>query len=333
MEYGKLLHTAGGLFQAKLLKRKKPLVVGWAITDQCNRKCAYCAVWKRPHRDLETSEVLRVVDQLAQAGTLRVSFTGGEPLLREDMGDIIRYVHDKGIETKMNSNGTLVTEKVRDLDRLDMLTLSLEGPAEIHDAIRGRGSFADVRQALGVAREHGIHTGLATVLTSMNLDAVDEILDIAREGAVRVMFQPATPLQLGGNAVNDLSPPVEPYRRAVDRLIARKKSGDQHIANSIAGLQHLRKWPDPTPMACACGWISCRIEPDGRVLYCSRETLPEFPQNCVRVPFGQAFKNLTPMVCHDCWCAARVELNLAFSLNRSAIKNQIKAGGGSCRSH
>ncbi len=324
MKFGKLIQAGGGLLGAKLLKRKKPLIVGWSVTERCNRKCAYCSIWRRPDNDLSTPAVFSIVDTLAEAGTLRISFTGGEPLLRPDMGDIIRYVHEKGIETKMNSNGSLIKEKINDLDCLDMLTLSLEGPEAIHDAIRGRGSFAEVRQALRVARENGIKTGLATVLTSTNLESIDYILETARETSSRVVFQPATPLKLGGRTTNDLAPPVEPYRRVILRLIERKKAGDNTIGNSVTGLRHLYQWPEPTSMTCASGWISCRIEADGSVLYCSRESLSFSPGNCSRGPFQEAFGRLQPVVCNDCWCAARAELNLAFSLAPAALMNQFK---------
>ncbi len=325
MKQGKIIRAAGGLLQARLLKRKKPLVVGWAITDQCNRKCAYCSIWRRPGRDLPTPAVFRIADALAESGALRISFTGGEPLLREDVGEIIQYVHEKGIETRLNSNGSLVKDRISDLRHLDTLNLSLEGPADVHDAIRGRGSFNEVREALRAARDHGIKTSIATVLTATNLDAVDYLLDTAAQEGCRVMFQPATPVRLGGDGPNELTPAVEAYRDAITRLIEKKKAGDKTIANSLPGLAHLRHWPDPARMVCASGWISCRIEPDGNVLYCSRECLPVSPKNCVDASFKEAFDNLGPMVCNDCWCAARVELNLAFSLRPSTITNHIKA--------
>src|SRR6056297_1427737 len=223
MKQGRIVRAAGKFLKAKMIKRKKPLIVGWAITDQCNRKCTYCSIWKRPNRDLSTSQVFGIIDALAESGTMRISFTGGEPLLRKDMADIICYVHEKGIETKLNSNGSLVKEKIGALGNLDMLTLSLEGPQEIHDAIRGRGSFAEVREAMRVAKDHGIKTSLATVLTSTNLDAVDYILDTAGKQECRVMFQPATPLRLGGESLNDLVSPVKPYRETINRLIDKKK--------------------------------------------------------------------------------------------------------------
>jgi len=327
MKQGKIIQAAVGFLKAKLLKQKTPLIVGWAITDQCNRQCAYCSIWQRPNRDLSTPVVFNIVDQLAESGAMRISFTGGEPLLRDDMGDIISYVHEKGIETRLNSNGSLVREKAGFLRDLDMLTLSLEGPEAIHDAIRGRGSFREVREALRAAHEHGINTSLATVLTSVNLDAVDYILETAGHEKCRVTFQPATPMRLGGRTPNDLTPPVEAYREVIKRLIDRKKAGDKIIGNSVAGLQHLGKWPDPARMTCASGWISCRIEPDGNVLYCSRESIPFSAKNCAKVSFKEAFDNLRPLVCNDCWCAARVELNLAFSFSLPTIMNQLRGQG------
>jgi len=320
----KMMPAAAGILAAKLLRRKKPLIVGWAITDQCNRRCAYCSIWRRPNRDLPTPAVFGIIDALADAGTLRISFTGGEPLLRPDMPDIIRYVYAKGMETKLNSNGSLVKEKIDALPDLDMLTLSLEGPQKVHDAIRGPGSFDEVREALTAARARGIKTSLATVLTAINLETVDYILETAASEDCRVLFQPATTLRLGGQTANDLTPPVAAYREVIEKLIRRKKAGDRTIGNSVPGLKHLLRWPDPTRMRCASGWISCRIEPDGNVLYCSRESAGVAPKNCLTVPFQEAFDNLRPMTCVDCWCAGRVELNLAFSLNLPTMMNQLK---------
>ncbi|MEW6076599.1 MAG: radical SAM protein [Thermodesulfobacteriota bacterium] len=324
MKRNKMIQAAAAVAQAKLLKRNRPLVVGWAITHQCNRKCAYCAIWQRPRQDLPTATVFRIVDELAASGTLRISFTGGEPLLREDMGDIIRYVREKGIETRLNSNGSLVKEKIDNLRGLDMLLLSLEGPEAIHDAIRGPGSFQEVREAMRAARGQGVPVGLATVLASTNLDAVEFVLDGARDAGCRVMFQPATRLRLGGRAPNELAPPVGPYREVITGLIARKNAGDPAIANSLTGLRHLIRWPDPVRMACASGRISCRIEPDGQVLHCSRGAAGATPGNCAEASFREAFERLGPMACDDCWCAGRVELNLAFSFSVPTILNQLK---------
>jgi MoaA/NifB/PqqE/SkfB family radical SAM enzyme len=320
-----ILYTASTFLKSKILKRKTPLAVGWAITDKCNLKCPYCSIWQRQSRDLPTHRVFEIIDSLAEMGTVRISFTGGEPLLRPDIGEIIDYAHDKGIETKLNSNGVLVKKKIGALKNLDMLNFSLEGPEEIHDIIRGKGSFKKVIEAVQTVKTHGIKFDFATVLTRINLDAVDFILDTARKENSKVTFQPATQLTLGGEEPNELSPPENEYREAVNKLIRKKKNGDSAVGNSVCGLNHLFKWPHPETMKCASGWVSCRIEPDGSVMYCSRESRLFSPKNCLDVGFGEAFDHLRPISCEDCWCAARVELNLAFSFKLSVMLNQIKS--------
>ncbi len=325
MNIKKIFSIGLGFLKAKLLKKKAPLAVGWAITDKCNRKCPYCAIWKRENRDLSTEQVFEIIDALAEMGTIRISFTGGEPLLREDIGKIINHVHEKKIETKLNSNGALVKKRINELGNLDMMNLSLEGPEEIHDMIRGKGSFKEVIEAAEILKQNRININFATVMTSTNLDSIDDILDIAVQFNSRVMFQPATPLTLGGTEPNLLTPPEDKYGEAVQKLIQMKKDGNTSIGNSVDGLKHLAKWPHPEKIECASGWISCRIEPDGKVLYCSREEMPFTPKSCVDEGCRAAFSQLLPVSCDDCWCAARVELNLTFSGKLSVMFSQLKS--------
>ena len=254
MKPGKIIQTANAFLKAKLLNKKAPLVVGWAITDKCNRKCACCDIWQGPVRDLPTTRVFEIVDTLARMGALRISFTGGEPLLRKDMGKIIDYVHEKGIETKLNTNGALVKRKIKQLKNLDMMNLSLEGPEEIHDAIRGKGSFNEVMEAVRTAKAHNIKFNFASVLTRINLDAVDYILDKARQKNCKVVFQPATRITLGSQRPNNLVSRENEYREVIKKLIKIKKSGDKAIGNSVQGLAHLSKWPRPENIKCASGW-------------------------------------------------------------------------------
>lgn len=318
-----LLQAAGGVLKARLLKQKAPLIVGWAITDHCNRKCSYCDIWQRPPRDLPTDQVLSIINALVERGAISISFTGGEPLLRKDMGTIIDYVHEQGVGVKINTNGTLVKQRIRELKNLHAMNLSLEGPAEIHDAIRGPGSYQEVMEAIGAAQSQGITAGLATVLTRINLGAIDHILDVARQKNCQIVFQPATTMTLGGWRQNDLTPPVASYREAVQKLIDKKRQGDNAIGNSLSGLKHLYQWPDPVKMRCASGWVSCRIEPDGTMMYCSRGPRLEGLQSCTEIGVRAAFDKLGPITCQDCWCAGRVELNLAFSGKPAVIKNHL----------
>ncbi len=325
MNAGKMLKTALGLLKCKFLNKKVPLVVGWAITDRCNRKCAYCDIWRRPPRDMSTADVLSVVDELAEAGTLAISFTGGEPLMREDMGKIIDYVHARGVETKINSNGSLVKNRIEDLKHLDRLHLSLEGPPEIHDAIRGEGAYKEIEEAVEAAASNGIKINFATVLTKTNLASVDFLVKQARQNHCQVIFQPATQKRLGGDDPNELVPEKRAYQAVIEDLMHRKKKGETAIGNSMACLRHLYCWPDAKRIRCASGRISCRIEPEGSVLYCSREEFSFSPKNCRTAPFEEAFKHLQPVNCRHCWCAGRIELSLAADLKPGVLFEQMRS--------
>lgn len=322
----RLSSLATAFIKAKVMGKKVPLAVGWALTYRCNRSCAYCGLWKKQIEELSTQEVLRTIDALKGLGCAFISFTGGEPLLRDDIGYILDYLRQKDISSKLNSNGCLVPEKMRDLKNLGSLMLSLDGPREIHDLIRHKGSFEEVMAAARIARANGMKLDFATVLTKNNLEELDFILEKAKEFNSTVSFQPATGLVLGEGCANPFTPPTNAYRQAITGLIRRKKAGSRNIGNSLSALRHLYYWPGKRNIRCAAGFISCRIEPNGDVLYCSREPHNFAPGNCLREGLKNAFLGLRPVSCDQCWCSGRVELNRVFSLDWSALAEYLKKG-------
>ena len=319
----KMFPAAAAFIKAKCARIGTPLVVGWAITNRCNRKCVYCALWNNDEDELSTAQVFGVVDELYGMGARMISFTGGEPLIREDMGRIIEKVSNRGIGVKLNSNGALVKERIKELKGLDLLTLSLDGPEAVHDAIRGKGSYREVMEAASIARENNIRVRFAVVLTKLNLGAVDFILDAAARIGGAAIFQPASLTLLGSDSPDPVAAPVDGYRAAIKGLIDKKSKGARNIASSVAALKHLYNWPAPVPIRCAGGAISCRIEPNGDVVYCSRTEMHFKPMNCVRDGFREAFRSLKPVTCDKCWCAARVDLNLIFKGDLQAVINQL----------
>src|SRR3989339_1445427 len=88
---------------AKLFNKRVPLAVSWALTYRCNHKCSYCGLWKKETQELTAGQIFAVIDELALAGTQYIGFTGGEPLIREDIGEIIKYALSKNIKVRVNS--------------------------------------------------------------------------------------------------------------------------------------------------------------------------------------------------------------------------------------
>ena len=88
-----------------------------------------------------------IIDKLYLLGLARINFTGGEPLIRKEIGEWIDYAKTKNIKVAMNSNGHFVPDCIDRIKNLELLNLSLEGPECIHDTIRQKGSYQKVIEA------------------------------------------------------------------------------------------------------------------------------------------------------------------------------------------
>ncbi len=323
MKTSNKLLAAYMLLKAKLLKRRFPIIVSWSLTYRCNYRCKYCGIWNNKSEELNTKQIFSLIDEMAQIRTQRIHFTGGEPLLRDDIEVILSYCKKKGIGAALNSNGSLVSKRIEGLANLDLLSLSLDGPEEIHDAIRGKDSYREVMDAIELARQKNIKVRFITVLSRLNLNTIDFILNKAKELKTVVVFQPATRLLLEGKSINSLAPFGKEYSQVIAKLI-REKRKNRYIGNSISGLRHLYNWPRPTKLPCVNSLIVCRIEPDGSLYGCGDNKRKDHTVNCAGLGFKRAFDNLTPLSCKECWCASFVELNCLFSLKLDTIFNITK---------
>jgi MoaA/NifB/PqqE/SkfB family radical SAM enzyme len=155
-----------------------PATVNIAVTARCQCRCVHCSADLFRRRDgaeeLSTDEVRRVVEEAVDLGANLIVFTGGEPLLRRDIFDLIRFVDKTKAVVMMFSNGLgLDEENVRRLSEAGLysLNISLDGDtAEVHDGLRRvPGSFTAAREGARRCREAGILTGVSTYATRENL--------------------------------------------------------------------------------------------------------------------------------------------------------------------
>ena len=323
MKFRKKLLIGIEVIKSKLFKKKIPLVVGWAITNRCNYQCKYCSRWKKKTKELSTKQVLSIIDELKQLGCQRIVFTGGEPLLRKDIGLIVNYCKKKGLTVGINSNGSLFRKRINELKKIDFLTLSLDGPEKIQDKLKANGSYKKVIEAIKTAKKNNINTSLTTVISKLNLSYLKNILKITRKYDILVYFQPVSMIYDYDNLKEFKCPPNK-YKELIDELITLKRKGNEQIGNSVPGLRHLRNWPKPKKIKCAAGMIRCRIEPNGDIYPCGRVIGKITHQNCMSLGFKEAFNRLKKLNCSNCWCFNDVELNLAYSLKLGPIKNLLK---------
>ncbi len=314
------------ILKCRLLKKNIPLAVGWSLTNRCNYRCKYCWIPNVKSNELTTEQIFSIIGELSGLGTKVIQFTGGEPLLRDDIGKIISYTKKKGISSSLNSNGSLVPSKIKEIKGLDLLKLSLDGPEKIQDKVRQKGSYKDVMNAIRIAKENNIKVALATVLSKYNLKCIDFVLDTAKKFDCSATFQLVEPFLSGTtDKIKLIAPEKETYKKVIEKLIYEKKK-NQFIGNSSVGLKHLLNWPDSRKVLCAGGQIGCRIETDGDVNFCGR-LKNNNKLNAIEMGFRKAFDNLNQISCNQCWCAAQIELNQIYSLNLNAILNQNKLHG------
>lgn len=200
-----------------------PLAVHLEIVGACNLSCGHCFAAPLPrHRDPLTLDELRdLFGQLAAVGAFRLGLTGGEPLLRRDLLDILDAATDAGLHPCLTTNGLLLTESMaRALAErpLIWLNVSLDGAtAETNDALRGAGTFDAVLRRLQVLREHARFT-LAFTLTRHNLHEIERCVELADAvGAHTAVFRPLYPT---GAALErpDLMPDFVDYTEALRRI-------------------------------------------------------------------------------------------------------------------
>ena len=174
------------------MSRLKEVII--SITNRCNSSCRMCDIPKQLSPELSTRQWERVIEDISAMNVPTVVFSGGEPLLREDIFRLISFAKDKGLNVCIASNGILINDAVAEKlsgAGIDVVNISIEGPKRIHDYLRGDSSFDKAKNALENLRAHNVETTLATVISHYNYKYLDYAVNLANEcGATTIKFQP-----------------------------------------------------------------------------------------------------------------------------------------------
>ena len=164
-----------------------PFTIAWELTRACAFACRHCRAEAQPKRnpnELTTEEAFRLIDQIKEFGDPILVVTGGDPMMRQDLFDILRYASGKGLRTSLTPTTTrLVTvEKLRQVKAAGVrrVAVSIDGPsAEAHDAFRGfQGSFEMALQIARMVGEAGLSLQINTTVSRFNVDRLDEFIDL-----------------------------------------------------------------------------------------------------------------------------------------------------------
>ena len=318
--------TLGGILRNKYFGHKVPIAVTMAVTYRCTLRCKYCRIWKKAGEEMSTRQVMAAIDELAEAGTCRLGLTGGEPLLRNDIGTIVARAKERDLFTTIFTNGTLVDQQMDTLKQADTVLVSLDGPREIHDKMRGDGSHAAALKAIELMTSAGIKVWTNTVVTNKNTQAVDYILEYARRYDAHAVFQPIFEhsYTIKGKAVDDLTADRAEYTALINRLLDHKRSGAP-VLNSVPSLEFLRAPVfEPEKRKCLASTAYGAVTPDGHVAPCQVLLQQEGLPDGRKIGFVEAFRRAEkPTPCHGCFCFATIEGDLLFSLDPPTVSNTV----------
>jgi len=252
-------------------------MVHWDITHRCNLKCKHCYLGDVSDRELDTNNIFQIVDRLADYHVRMIEFSGGEPFVRNDMIDIVRYVADKDITVILRSNGTLIKDNVAsrlsEMNNVILTVISLDGPdAKTHEFIRGENSFRSTIKGIRSLKNQNLNVGVTCTISPLNLHLLDKIAELCYRLDVDLFT--ASPLFIQGRALCNLSSyklDDESLIRLHEQLIelAKKYRGSMVIPNIRDSITLWRKLGIKRE---GCGLTQPRltIDPLGNVIPCRR---------------------------------------------------------------
>ena len=325
-----LLKLAKSGFKLYGLGQRVPLFVLWLLTNRCNIRCVYCDIPNREYKDLDTNRSLEVLDEMAEAGTIRVGLYGGEPLIRKDIYDLVKRSKENGLMTHLYTNGALVERKLDTIKLLDGVFISLDGPEEIHDKYRGKGTYKEAIRALEVCSKY-VPVYIMTVLTNENKNCIEYISKLSYKYGALVNYQPVLQIPSLSTDVTDYKLSHEDLKECIEKIlelknnnprIALSKTYLKRMLNRAPNLQ--KKGHQLGIVKCWNGTASCQIDADGSVNSCLHINDTEKTLNLADHNFKDAFDFLGHCSCTTCNVTCSVEYNFWLSFNPESIINLVK---------
>ena len=294
----------------------RPFSATFAVTNRCNLRCTYCncPFIDPTHLDLARIEIL--FDRLKAMGVRRLGLAGGEPMMRQDIGEIIAMAKARRFYVSVNSNLTLYDRHPERLAGADLVYTSLDGDEAAHVAARGEGSHAGVMAGIRALVRAGKPVIAICVVTEHSLGQTDALLRQAETLGFRIHFQPqCTDTDIVRGAV-PVSVANEEFRDFWRALLVEKRRG-RPIVSSTPYLEFLSQWEDFSVSAysapetrCAAGRGFLYIDPLGQAYPCAYTKKKTEPVDLLAHEWRTAWNRASP--CSTCIVGPMLEFNLLF---------------------
>jgi len=250
------------------------------LTDKCNLDCIMCDIPRvKGKKELTTDEMKKLIDDAYNIGAKRVHTTGGEPLLRTDLFELIKYAKSKSMDFDIQTNGTLINKNIaKQLAEVGIkeMAVTIQGPKKIDELIRGKGTFYKTIEAIKHLQKNNIKISIVAAILRQNYLYLKDLLKIALDLDIKsVRFQPymeSLVFEKDKKKPMILPNEVSKLKKEIQRLIilARRYDIDigpteylLNIPNYFSG--DFKAKPNPN---CSFPFKCCVISSDGNVYPC-----------------------------------------------------------------
>jgi MoaA/NifB/PqqE/SkfB family radical SAM enzyme len=314
------------------------------VHSRCNCRCVMCDIWKRESSDqMRTQDLERHRASLEALGVRQVVLTGGEPLMHNDLAVLCDFFRERQIHLTLLTTGLLLHKRAEEVATLfDDVIISLDGPPEIHDAIRRvSGAYNLIHKGTLAVRHHNPYMPITcrTTIQKSNHRYLRQTVDAARAlGLDSISFLAADltssafnrPLVWPGEKQSEIGLSIgetQALEQEIERLILEYQDAINHkyIVESAAKLRRIaRRFREHlgqlTPQAPICNapWVSAVVEVDGSVRPCffqrtigniSSSTLAEVVTGEAAQKFRQSLDIENDPTCRRCVCSLNYRTN------------------------
>jgi MoaA/NifB/PqqE/SkfB family radical SAM enzyme len=304
------------LTQYYIFKVKGPLIITWSLTHRCNLDCHYCGFPHLEHKELSRDNLLQLLDTFASQGLKVISITGGEPLISPHFKEFVLRARHHGILLNLNTNGLMVPANIDFIKKhFYQVTISLDGPPEVNDPIRGDNSSKKALTAIELLKHHRIGHHVTCVITKSSAYNISKIVEYSKEIKTPFSYQlvfDKTLATFSSHAETLL--PVD-ILKCLDDLMTLKLESPKSIKNSYKYFEVLKSQIlNSKKVDCRAGEIFLRVEPNGDIRKCSRvsEIIPY--KQVIDQSVSSSFLKLRSFPqCHNCTVQGSLKLGLKSS--------------------
>lgn len=265
----------------KTIKPSFPLEIGIFVTGRCNFNCIHCSSsYIRHTKDIPLMVIKKIVDEIARKKSFTVNVTGGEPFLREDMIDILKYIESKNLNIHINTNGSLLTKKIaKELSNINIthidVTVHAISPNVFKNFCRtSTRNLQNVLKGLKYAKKYSLPVAITCTLTKINWKDYLKVIKKVTSFKLDTFFA-ATLVHPSGEGLKNFKKlfiDYDKYPMIIDKLDRAAKKYQTEIMVQVPFPSHptsqINNLRGRNDTGCPCGEFSCFICPDGKVIFC-----------------------------------------------------------------